>query len=228
MLLAIPFRAFTWVSRPLIWVLNELANLGLRMVRVQPVDTVSAQHGPAELQLLLAQSHQHGVLPDEDHAMLTGALKLEEETVASVMFPLDLAISVPDTGTAADVEAICRETGRSRLFVTHDDEIVGLVHVRDAIRATATGQSAYAVSGLMQESITLPASLPLIDAVHQMAGDRAQLALVSDPQGTRIGLTALEDMLEEILGEFDDETDEPETEHEPTSADRQPSSPAVG
>src|SRR5699024_4929655 len=75
-LLAIPFRAFTWVSRPVIWVLNEFANLGLRLIRVDPVDTVSAQHGPAELQLLLAQSHQHGVLPDVEHAMLTGALKL--------------------------------------------------------------------------------------------------------------------------------------------------------
>ncbi|HLS46003.1 MAG TPA: hemolysin family protein [Ornithinicoccus sp.] len=210
MLLAIPFRAFTWLSRPLIWMLNELANLGLRAVRVEPVDTVSAQHGPAELQLLLAQSHQHGVLPDEEHAMLTGALKLEEESISSVMFPLELAISVPDTGTAADVEAICRETGRSRLFVTHDDEIVGLVHVRDAIRATATGHATYAVTYLMQEAITLPATLPLIDAVQRMARERAQLALVTDKDGERIGLTALEDMLEEILGEFEDETDEPE------------------
>ena len=210
LLLALPFRAFTWVSRPLIWLLNTLANLMLRACGVRPVDTVSATHGPAELQMLLAQSHQHGVLPDEEHAMLTGALRLERETIAHAMFPVAEAVCVPESGTASDVETMCRETGRSRLFVTRGGEIIGLVHVRDAVRATATGQTAYAVSSLVQEAITLPAALPLIDGVHRMREKRAQLALVADRTGTVVGLISLEDLLEQILGEFDDETDEPE------------------
>ncbi|USQ79522.1 hemolysin family protein [Ornithinimicrobium faecis] len=208
-LLALPFRAFTWLSRPLIWVLNELANLMLRAFKVQPVDTVSATHGPAELQLLLAQSHQHGVLPDADHAMLTGALKLEEETIGSVMFPVSDAVCVPHTGTARDVEDICHESGRSRLFVTRDGQITGLVHVRDAVRATAASQTEYAVTRLEQAAITLPGSLPLIDAVQRMRLERAQLALVGEPDRPVVGLISLEDLLEQILGEFDDETDEP-------------------
>ena len=230
-LLAMPFRAFTWVSRPLIWCLNALANLGLRAFGVKPVDTVSAQHGPGELQLLLAQSHRHGVLPDVEHAMLTGALKLEEETIASVMFPLELAVAVPDTGTAADVEALCRETGRSRLFVTDPTgQIIGLVHVRDAVRATASGAVEYAVPDLLQETVTLPATLPLIDAVHRMRDERAQLALVSGAEGAVVGLISLEDLLEQILGEFDDETDEPDAgQHTRTArADRdQHAQPAI-
>ncbi|WP_109473384.1 hemolysin family protein [Ornithinimicrobium cavernae] len=216
-LLAMPFRGFTWASRPLLWVLNELANLMLRIGGVQPVDTVSATHGPAELQLLLAQSHQHGVLDDEDHAILTGALKLEEETIAAVMFPVAEAVCVPHTGTARDVEQICRESGRSRLFVTRDGRITGLVHVRDAVRATAAAQREYAVTHLEQEAITLPASLPLIDGVQRMRQERAQLALVSDPEGTVVGLISLEDLLEQILGEFDDETDEPEPDPAPVA-----------
>jgi len=210
MLLAIPFRAFTWLSRPLIWMLNALANLGLRAVGVQPVDTVSATHGPAELQLLLAQSHQHGVLADEDHAMLTGALKLEVETIAELMFPVAEAVCVPVTGTVADVEAICHESGRSRLFVTRAEEIIGLVHVRDAVRASAAGGEQAPVTDLLQEAITLPASQPLIDAVQRMRAERAQLALVADAGGQVVGLISLEDLLEQILGEFDDETDEPD------------------
>src|SRR5699024_6668604 len=181
----------TWVSRPVIWVLNEFANLGLRLIRVDPVDTVSAQHGPAELQLLLAQSHQHGVLPDVEHAMLTGALKLEEETIAAVMFPVADAVCVPHTGTAADVEAICRESGRSRLFVTRGEQITGLVHVRDAVLATAVSQQEYAVTRLEQPAITLPATLPLIDAVQQMRAERAQLALVGDADASVVGLISL-------------------------------------
>ncbi|QDO89831.1 HlyC/CorC family transporter [Ornithinimicrobium ciconiae] len=217
-LLALPFRAFTWVSRPLIWTLNTLANLILRVFGVQPLDTVSATHGPAELQMLLAQSHQHGVLPDEEHAMLTGALRLEQETIADVMFPVAHAICVPETGTATDVETMCRETGRSRVFVTRGERIVGLVHVRDAVRATATGATGYAVTSLVQEAITLPASLPLIDGVHRMRAERAQLALVADRVGTVVGLISLEDLLEQILGEFDDETDDPDPSPAPVPA----------
>lgn len=209
MLLAMPFRAFTWTVRPVLWVLNEFANLLLKMVGVQPVDTVSATHGPAELQMLLAQSHEHGVLPDEDHAILTGALRLEEETIAEVMFPVADAVCIPRSGTATQVERVCRDSGRSRLFVTAGEgqQIVGLVHVRDAIRATGSGQD-HPVTALEQEPITLPATLPLIDAVHRMRQERAQLALVGGPDGTIVGLTSLEDILEKILGEFDDETDD--------------------
>lgn len=209
LLLAMPFRGFTWVVRPGLWVLNEFANLLLKMFGVQPVDTVSATHGPAELQLLLAQSHEHGVLPDEDHAMLTGALKLEEETIAAVMFPVADAVCIPRAGTATEVERVCRESGRSRLFVTEGEQIVGLVHVRDAIRATGTGRD-HPVTSLEQPAVTLPSTLPLIDAVHRMRQERTQLALVGGPDGAVIGLTSLEDILEQILGEFDDETDEPD------------------
>lgn len=209
-LLALPFRAFTWLSRPIIWLLNEFANLMLRAFRVDPVDTVTASHGPAELQLLLAQSHQHGVLADEDHAMLSGALKLEEETIGSVMFPVSEAVCVPHSGTARDVEDICRESGRSRLFVTREGRITGLVHVRDAVRATAGSQVEAPVTDLEAEAITLPPALPLIDAVQRMRVERAQLALVGEPHGPVVGLISLEDLLEQILGEFDDETDETE------------------
>lgn len=208
-LLAIPFRAFTWVSRPLIWLLNTIANLGLRLFGVPPVDTVSASHGPGELQLLLAQSHRHGVLDDDDHAMLTGALRLEEATVASLMFPVTDAVCVPHTGTALDVERICQESGRSRLFVTRAHQIIGLVHVRDAVRATSERNLSTPVMSLCQEAITIPASLHLIDAVQRMRAERAQLALVADAAGEVVGLTSMEDLLEQILGEFDDETDVP-------------------
>ncbi|CAN5870452.1 hemolysin family protein [soil metagenome] len=208
MLLAIPFRAFAWLVRPVLHLFNETANVMLRMIRVEPVETVATTHGPADLQLLLAQSFEHGVLPDADHRMLTGALKLEEETVASVMFPIVDAVCVPEEGTAGQVEAICRDSGRSRLFVTRQEQVVGLVHVRDAVQATAAGGHDLPLTQFLQDTVSLPNRLPLIDAVSAMRLERAQLALVTSEDGTVVGLTSLEDILEQILGEFDDETDD--------------------
>lgn len=216
LLLAIPFRAFTWVMKPVLWLMNELANLMLRMGGIDPVDALGNAQTPADLQLLLAQSHEHGVLGDADHQILTGALRLEEETVATVMFPPSAAVTVPRTATAADVEQVSRESGRSRLFVVEPtgreghQRIRGLVHVRDAVLATAQGPggASTGVGEFIQPVASLRAGLPLIDAVTSMRAQRGQLALVRDEQGRVVGMTSMEDILEQILGEFDDQTDE--------------------
>ncbi len=215
--LALPFRAFAWVVRPGLILLNGMANLLVRAFGVDPVESVDAErHGPAELQLLLAQSFEHGVLPDADHQMLTGALRLENETVAAVMFPLTDAVTIPLDRMASDVESVSSGSGRSRLFVTEDGRVRGLVHVRDAMRATAAGQRDLPVTDFLQAPVTLSRSLPLIDAVSALAQQRAQLALVADDEGSVVGLASLEDILEQILGEFDDETDAAERSGQPT------------
>ena len=223
MALALPFRAFAWVVRPVLWLMNGLANLLLRLFGVDPVDMMGSAQTPADLQLLLAQSHEHGVLEDADHQILTGALRLEQETVENVMFPPSAAVTIPRTATAADVERISRESGRSRLFVLEPtgraghQRIRGLVHVRDAILATAEGPDggSRGLGEFIQPVASLRSDLPLIDAVTSLRAQRAQLALVRDDQGRVVGMTSMEDILEQILGEFDDATDEAVATHAP-------------
>jgi CBS domain containing-hemolysin-like protein len=214
MMLAIPFRAFTWLMLPVLWLMNALANLLLRIGGIDPVDTLANAQTPAELQLLLAQSYEHGVLEDADHRILSGALRLEEETVASVMFPTSAAVTIPRHHTVEDVERISRESGRSRLFVVEptaragQQRIRGLVHVRDAILATAQGGARRPLGEILQPVAMLPATMPLIDAVSSLRQQRGQLALVRDDDGKLVGMTSMEDILEQILGEFDDESDD--------------------
>lgn len=214
MLLALPFRAFTWVMRPVLWLMNAAANLLLRIGGIDPVDALGNTQTPADLQLLLAQSYEHGVLEDADHQILSGALRLEEEPVSSVMFPTTAAITITRSGSAADVERISYESGRSRLFVVEPTgregqrRIRGLVHVRDAILASAQGRGGESLGAFLQPVASLPASMPLIDAVSSLRTQRGQLALVRDDQGRVVGMTSMEDILEQILGEFDDESDD--------------------
>lgn len=224
MMLALPFRAFTWVARPVLWVMNEMANLMLRLVGVDPVDSLGNAQTPADLQLLLAQSYEHGVLEDADHQILSGALRLEQQTVAEVMFPAKAAVTVPRSGTAADVERISSESGRSRLFVVEPTgragqrRIRGIVHVRDAILATAQGGAQQPLVAFIQPVASLPTTMPLIDAVQSLRQQRAQLALVRDEDGRVVGMSSMEDILEQILGEFDDESDEATPEPELTGS----------
>jgi CBS domain containing-hemolysin-like protein len=205
-LLALPFRAFARFARPVLTALNAMANGVLRLVKVQPQDQLAQAHGPDELQLLLEQSGEQGLLPPEQQELLSSMLRLQHTTVAEVLVPDDQLVTVGPGSTAAEIEELSRRSGRSRLAViTGDGGIAGVVHVRDAVRATTAGRPATAVD-LMSAPFVLDADVSVTDAVTAMRGARAQLALV-ERAGARVGFVALEDLLELVIGEFDDETD---------------------
>ncbi len=206
LLLALPFRAFARVARPALQVLNGLANSCLRLIRVTPQDELAQAHGPEELRLLIEDSRREGLIAAAEHRLLTASLALRTTTVAMVMTPAEQMVSVPADADAAAIEAASRASGRSRLTVVDPTgRVIGIVHVRDAVRATTAGQATTAAD-LMIPPLYLRADRTVVSAVHVMRDHRAQLAVVTD-DGVTVGLVALEDLLEEIIGEFDDETD---------------------
>lgn len=207
LLLALPFRAFARITRPALVALNGLANACLRAAKVTPQNELAQVHGTQELRLLLDSSREHGTLPAAQHELLTALLQIQQTTVAQVMIGLGDLVTVAHDASGAEIERISRDSGRSRLLVTdHVGHIAGIVHVRDAVRATAAGTESSAAA-LMTEPLTVPHGQPVARAVRAMREARAQLALVIDDSTTLLGVVALEDLLEEIIGEFDDETD---------------------
>jgi CBS domain containing-hemolysin-like protein len=205
-LLAIPFRAFTRVARPGLNALNGLANLALRPFGVHPQDQLAQAHGPQEMNILLERSRAEGLIGAEQTELLTSMLRLQETTVAEVLIPDDQLVTVSPEDTAADVEQASLRSGRSRLAVVgHDGRVAGVVHVREALRATTGGRPATAAE-LMDRPFVLDAAVTVTDAVTQMRSGRAQIAMVTR-DGRRVGFVALEDLLEQVIGEFDDETD---------------------
>jgi CBS domain containing-hemolysin-like protein len=205
--LALPFRAFTYVFRPLLIVLNWLANLCVRLVKVTPQNELANAHGPDELRLLIASSREHGTLAEAEHDLLTAMLALQNTTVAQVMTPIAQLATVPAAASARDVELTSRREGRSRLaVVSSGTAICGIVHVRDAARATTGGGTTLRAADLMTAPLELAAGTPVATAIRTMRDQRSQLAVVRD-EDQPIGVVALEDLLEEVIGEFDDETD---------------------
>jgi CBS domain containing-hemolysin-like protein len=207
LLLALPFRAFTYAFRPLLIVLNWLANVCLRALKVTPQNELANAHGPDELRLLIESSREHGTLGAPEHDLLTAMLALQNTTVAQVMTPTSQLATVPSSATAREVELTSRREGRSRLaVVSSGTSICGIVHVRDAARATTSGGGTLHAAELMTEPLRLPAATPVAAAIRVMRERRSQLAVVEE-DGRPVGVVALEDLLEEVIGEFDDETD---------------------
>jgi CBS domain containing-hemolysin-like protein len=207
LLLALPFRGFTYAFRPLLLVLNTLANACVRLLNVTPQNELANAHGPDELRLLIQSSREHGTLDAPEHDLLTAMLALQNTTVAQVMTPTSRLSTVQASATAREVELVSLREGRSRLAVViTGTEICGIVHVRDAARATTRGGATLRASDLMTEPLRLPADTPVAAAIRIMREKRSQLAVVQGAEGP-VGVVALEDLLEEVIGEFDDETD---------------------
>ncbi|MGQ5260115.1 hemolysin family protein [Micromonospora sp. ZYX-F-536] len=208
-LLALPFRAFARVARPVLSALNALANAILRLFGVNQQDQLAQVHGPDELRILLEQSREHGLLGAEQHQLLTSMLELQGTSVAQVMEPFSTMVTVRRDDPAERIEHVSRDSGRSRLAVLDAaGDVCGLVHVREAVRVVTTGRTATA-GDLMTPAFTLPATSSVTEAVAAMRARQSQLALVRNGGGPArpIGFVALEDLLEEVIGEFDDETD---------------------
>ncbi len=220
-LLALPFRAFARLMRPVLSLLNFLANGCLRLVGVQPQNELAQVHGPKELALLLQSSREAGQLAESEHRVLAGAISLDTTPVSEVMVPLASAVGVDAAVGVSQAEQVSRDSGRSRLVVTEAGRPVGIAHVRDIVRAPRE----LTVAEVTTTAVRVRADVSLLDAVGAMRSAHAQLVLVEGAPGSDVaegglgaglakgddgvvGLVTMEDLLERVLGQFDDETDQ--------------------
>lgn len=207
--LARSFAAFVWVFRPLIVVLNGSANLLVRAVRVQPVDEHNLVHTPQELVLALRESLREGTVAAQDARVMSAALQLAEIDAEAAMTPRVDLHAVADDAPVQVVLDLASTTGHTRFPVYHEDpdDVVGIVHVKDVLIRDPDDLDGLAVADLLRPVAAVPESLPLPQLLTDMRQDRSHAVLVVDEYGATAGLVTLEDVLEELVGELEDEFD---------------------
>lgn len=210
--LARPFRAFAVVFRPVIWFLNRSANLVVRAAGVQPQDELAMAHSSADLILLLNEAADEGSLEHHEHELLSRSIELSGLVATAAMTPRPSVVAVDRATPLVEVEQVAVRTGRSRIVVYDGDldHPVGVVHVRDLL--TNDGVPHATVAGdLAAPVMVTPDHLALEELFLHMRDQRRHLALVVDEHGVVLGLITMEDVLEELIGEFEDESDTDET-----------------
>jgi CBS domain containing-hemolysin-like protein len=215
--IAAPERTAVWLTpllvgwvrlvRPVISLLNLMANGILRALKVEPKDELEASYTPEELASLIADSRREGLLDDLEHRRLTQTLSSAERTVADVLVPIDELTTVPYPPKIGDIEAAVAATGFSRFPVRlPDGRLNGFVHVKDVLDiagADADTPLPWArVRGLPQ----LPADARLDDALAALRRVQSHLAKAVDKDGAVLGVVALEDLVEEYVGTVRDST----------------------
>jgi CBS domain containing-hemolysin-like protein len=159
----------------------------------------------AEIEVLAAIGRREGTLDEDEFSVVTNVIKLDEVSVDEVMTPRTDMIGIPSTATIDEAQAAMLETGHLRLPVYEDDldTIVGVVLGRDVWRAQRDGKTD--LGPIVRPLPFAPSSKPVEDLIPEMRSQLTKMAIVVDEFGGTAGLVTLEDLIEEIIGEIQDE-----------------------
>ena len=208
--IARPLQFFRILFHPFIVVLNASSERLLRMLGTDP-DAEPESGTPDELKRIIAASQTGGQLDVGEASMLTGVFHLHEQEARQVMTPIPAVVTVDVTETVGDALRRCVSTGHSRLVVTEDenqDRVKGIVHVNQLVKLLMLhdGDEAH-FDALVREAPLVPETKPLDDLLADLQRERTELAIVIDEYGRTAGIVTIEDIIEEVVGEIDDETD---------------------
>jgi CBS domain containing-hemolysin-like protein len=215
MLLIPPYLAYVRVSRPFIAFYNWCANRFLRLFRVPLRDELDVTVSTVELSEMIAESLSEGLLDPEEHTRLTRALQIRTRVVADVAMPVaDIrAVPVAAAGlgpTIGAVEQALAETGYSRFPVTDaNGRFIGYLHIKDVLSLVLPEhQDPQAVidPATVRPLPELPASMPSPEALSRLRRSKSHLALVTAEDGRVVGMVALEDLVEDLIGTVRDGT----------------------
>ncbi|MFP5312131.1 MAG: hemolysin family protein, partial [Actinomycetes bacterium] len=206
----VPFQAlFTAVFKPVILLFNNTANRIIRGFGIEPKEELSGARSAEELSSLVRRSAVEGVL-DLDHAtLLHRTLRFSGYSAADVMTPRVRMAAVAASDTAADVVALATATGYSRFPVIgrDRDDVLGLLHVKQAFAVALDRRAGVSAAELMIEPLRVPESMGVDTLLGLLRRQGLQVAIVSDEHGGTAGIVTLEDLVEEIVGELEDEHD---------------------
>jgi CBS domain containing-hemolysin-like protein len=203
-----PLRISLKLFAPLIWLFNGSGALILRLLGHKAADKHSRIHSPEEIELLVSESHEGGLLDDVERQMLRNAFRMRDLTARQVMLHRTKLVAAPETDTILDVLNLAIEGGFSRIPIFREtiDDIIGFVHVKDLFRLHVLQETN--LKSIIRDVVYVPETMPVNDVWQKFNNRRKYLAVVFDEFGGTAGLVTFEDLIEEIFGELQDEFDD--------------------
>jgi len=206
---SLPFLLFSWCFYPVLWLLNACANGLLRLFGMHDMNATELAHSEEELRVILSESQRHGALSAGKVNLLENVLDMAGRTVMEIMVPrpdID-GLSLHKTWKE-NLETIYR-TGHTRypLCETDIDSVIGMVHIKDIFLQRIEIKGSTDLLKIKRDVLFVPESRPVEALQQDFQQRRLHMAVVVDEYGSTAGLVTLEDVLEELVGEIQDEFD---------------------
>lgn len=205
-----PLLIFGRVFRVVLTVMNGAGNALVRMLGVPPIGHQQAIHSPEELSMLVSEAREAGAIRPYAGRILGNVFRLSQTRVRDVMVPRERILAIDRNVGPDDVLDLLRESGYTRLpvFDGELDRIVGILHTKDLFHLYAK-ERLVILDDAVRPAEEMQPDLPVVDALRRFRRNRKHLAIIRDRGGPVLGVCTLEDVLEEIVGEIEDEFDAP-------------------
>lgn len=213
--LAGPVQGTAWLLRPIVWVLSTVTNGLVRLLGGHAV-----RHGPfvteEELRLLVTVGEEEGVLEEEETEMIHSIFEFADTPVREVMIPRIDVVALESDATVDQAVDLALEGGLSRIPVYEEsiDNIIGVLYTKDMLKQLREGHAAQPIRNLVRPAYFVPETKKLDDLLQEIRQKRVHMVIVIDEYGSVAGLVTIEDLVEEIVGDIQDEYDHEETLHE--------------
>lgn len=207
------------VSRPLNWFraatlpvtigLSGVSNAIVRLFGVNPAD-LEQRHTAEDLKQIIDRSSLGGTLDPGEAGMLGGVFHLHEQEAREVMTPIPAVVTVDASESVEAALRRCVASGHTRLVAIEDDNpdrVRGIVHNNSLARLYMSEGPEALIEPAIREALIVPETRPLDDLLHDLQVQRTSLSVVVDEYGRTVGIVTVEDILEEVVGEIEDETD---------------------
>jgi CBS domain containing-hemolysin-like protein len=208
--IARPLEVFSRIFKPISYGLNALAGVVLRPLGVDPDTAGEESNNSDDLKYLIARSTVGGTLDPGEAQMLQGVFHLHEQEARQVMTPIPAVVTVDVSEPVEVAMRRCVDSGHTRLVVTEEhntDRIKGVAHSNSLARRLMNEGPDASIEGSVKDALIIPETKPLDDLLADLQRERTSLAVVVDEYGRTAGIVTVEDIIEEVVGEIDDETD---------------------
>ena len=210
---SVPVRSFFFVFAPLIWVLQRSSEGVQRLIGIDPKRIEGEAHSEAELKMLLEVSTEHGEIEQGEREMLYKVFDFADKEASDVMVPRPEVVGISVDMPPEEALKAVLESPFTRYPVYREslDDVVGILHVRDLVSALhGTGIEEVQLEALVRPAYVVPETKDLAALLAEFRRANQHMAVVVDEYGAMQGIVTLEDLLEEIVGEIEDEFDLPD------------------
>jgi len=205
-----PLKFFYKLMFPFIWALNGTANALLRLVGIRPATEAELAHNEEELRMLVTQSHESGVIDETERNLFDNIFDFTNRVAREIMVPRTdmVALYVDRSFDENMLKAETEKHTRFPLCREDKDHIIGIVHIKDLYGVALKGGDQNSLEQIARKPVTVPEAMPISDVLRLLQKNRAEMAIVIDEYGGTAGVVTTEDILEELVGEIQDEFDE--------------------
>ena len=204
-----PLNWFRIATAPVTYALSGISNAIVRLFGVDPTN-IEEKHTAEDLKQIIDSSRIGGTLDPGEAGMLGGVFHLHEQEAREVMTPIPAVVTVDASETVETALRRCVTSGHTRLVVIEDenpDRVKGIVHNNSLARLYMSDGPEAEIAAAIRDAVIVPETRPLDDLLHDLQVQRTSLSVVVDEYGRTVGIVTVEDILEEVVGEIEDETD---------------------